>query len=327
MKKYIQSTINSPFRADRNPSWGVYQNSKGDFRWKDLGTGDGGDEISFLARLLNIDEHENFRHLVATLSVIATELNINIDVEVSGEVQPEVKQPRVLPDRSQFKPGTSDQIQQLASLRGISVNALNWAQQRGVLIFGNWFGQEVCGVTDKAGELVEIRRLDGEDYPAYENLQARKSHAIKHSDKSWPIGIHEAQAYPCIALVEGLPDFLAAHDFILREQAAGGGQSGITCAPVGILSANVKISEDALPLFRGKIVRVFSHGDEAGLKAASRWIGQLEAIGAQHISLFPLGLVGKLTAGEIKDLNDMLRLIDAEPLKNYPSLRAIIPTT
>jgi len=60
MKKYIQRSCSSPFRVDHNPSWGVYQNTNRDYRWKDFGTGDGGDELSFLARFLNIDEHQNF---------------------------------------------------------------------------------------------------------------------------------------------------------------------------------------------------------------------------------------------------------------------------
>lgn len=326
MKKYIQRSCSSPFRVDHNPSWGVYQNTNRDYRWKDFGTGDGGDELSFLARFLNIDEHQNFSELVTIYSAIAAEQNLDEYAEDSDEVPAEIKEPRTLPDRSGFAAGTDLQIQSLAALRGISVHALKWAQDRGVLIFGNWFGQEVYGLTDKAGELAEIRRLDGEKFPAFETLKERKSHAIRHSDKSWPIGICEAQPYPCIALVEGLPDFLAAHDFILREQTVGDDKSGITCAPVGLLSANVRISEDAIPFFREKIIRIYSHADQPGFDGAVRWKNQLDEAGAKEVNFFDLTAVAELTGAAVGDLNDLLKIIDSEALKNQPGLKKIIPS-
>jgi hypothetical protein len=327
MKKYIQRLCSSPFRVDHNPSWGIYRNANGNYKFKDLGTGDGGDEISFLARLLNIDEQQNFRDLVTIYSAIVAEQNLDENAEESGDVAPEVKQPRVHPNKSPFKPGTDVQIQKLAALRGINATALQWAQERGVLVFGTEFGHEVYGVVDQSRELVEIRRLDGEAFPELGKLKERKSHAIKNSDKAWPVGILEAKPYPCIALVEGLPDFLAAHDFILREQASGGDISTVKCAPVGVLSANVKISDDALPLFAGKIVRIFSHGDEAGVTGAVRWKNQLEGAGARQVAIFDFTLVSHLTGVAVNDLNDLLKLIDTEPLKNIPSLQKIIPHT
>jgi hypothetical protein len=326
MGKYIQPLTNSPFRVDHNPSWGIYQNARGDFRFKDLGTGDGGDQIAFLAQLLHIDEQQNFVELVGIFTAIVAELNIDDDDGGDdSEVSEAIKLPRILPDKSKFKPGTPAQIKELAEVRGISVAGLQWAQERGVLIFGDWRGKAVYGVADKAGWLVEIRHLDGQVFPAYEKVKAHKSHALGHSDKSWPIGINEAGPFPCIALVEGLPDFLAAHDFILREQAAGGDISTVKCAPVGLLSANVKISEDALPLFAGKLVQIFSHGDQAGVDAAGRWRNQLIEAGARQVLHLDLTLVGKLTGGQVKDLNDLLRLIDTEALKNIPGLKKIMP--
>lgn len=326
MKKYIKRLTNSPFRKDQDPSWGVYRSPSGDYRWKDLATGDGGDQVVFLARFLHIDEKQNFRDLVAIFSAIASELNIDgEDSDKPDDFAEEIEQPRVLPDKSPFTLGTPNQIQRLSQLRSISAKGLQWAQERGVLIFGNWNSFEVFGVTDKPGEIVEIRRLNGEEFPAFGTLKTRKSHALKHSDKSWPVGIVEAEPYPAVALVEGLPDFLAAHDFILREQAAGGDKSKIRCAPVGLLSAHVKISEEALPSFLGKVVRIFSHADEAGLNGAARWQEQLRDAGAKHVSLFDLTAVGQVIGDEVNDLNELLKLIETEPLKNPTGLHVIMP--
>jgi hypothetical protein len=43
------------------------------------------------------------------------------------------------------------------------------------------------------------------------------------------------------------------------------------------------------------------------------------------VTIFDLTMVAEITGGEAKDLNDLLRLVDTEPLKNYPALRKIIP--
>jgi hypothetical protein len=37
----------SPFREDKNPSFSVWQDGRGNWRWKDFGTGEGGDIIDF----------------------------------------------------------------------------------------------------------------------------------------------------------------------------------------------------------------------------------------------------------------------------------------
>jgi len=334
LEEYICHLCNSPFRTDKNPSWGLYWSSKGKLRWKDLATGEGGDQISFLAQYLHIDEHANFHMLVELLEVIADERSDEVSDDNDGSYGQRlagINTAPELPDKTGFHSGTSAQIKALSNLRSISVTGLEWAQQRGVLVFGEKSGSEVYGVTDSKGWIIEIRRLDGQDFPPYGTLKARKSHAIWNSDKSWPIGIEEAQRYPCIALVEGLPDLLAAHDFILREQAVDGNLNRIKCAPVGIMTSTVRISEEALPDFRGKCIRIFPHTDDPGARAAGRWMEQLKSVGASKVSIFDLTAVRKKVEESVKgfkglkDLNDLLRLIDQEPFKSMPDLKNIMP--
>ncbi len=114
------------------------------------------------------------------------------------------------------------------------------------------------GVTDQSGRVLEIRRLDGVPFPAHGSLVERKSHAIKGSQKDWPVGVLEAAACDFLAIAEGLPDFLALHQYVVQEDAVG------KVGPVGLLSASCRIIEDALAHFKGKHVRIFPHLDEAG---------------------------------------------------------------
>jgi len=264
---HARPSCRSPFRDDQNASWGIYRRD-GRYQWKDLGTGDGGDEITFLARLHNLDQQRDFLRLV--------DLYQHIAAGEAGIVQPPVQQqppeptPKSLPDSSGLTTGTVEQLQRLSDLRTISVPALQHASDSGFLVFGYRLNFEVFGVRDSSGLLVEVRRLDGQLFPATPNLQPRKSHTIARSTKSWPLGIGEAAPKPSIMLVEGLPDFLAAFDFIQRENKIA------STAPVAMLSASASIQQSAVQLFSGKRVRMYPHNDPAGFKAAERWTAQLK---------------------------------------------------
>src|SRR5262249_40350018 len=66
------------------------------------------------------------------------------------------------PNRGGFGPGTAEQLKSLAEARPFSREGLEWAQERGVLVFGRWNGNECYGVTDKSAKVLELRRIDGE---------------------------------------------------------------------------------------------------------------------------------------------------------------------
>jgi len=214
---------------------------------------------------------------------------------------------RTKPSRTGYGPGTEEQLQRLASLRGISVEGLRWAQDRGVLIFGTFAGQQVYGVTDQTGSLLEIRRLDGKLFPAVGTLNERKSHAVRGSSKRHPVGIFEANDFQNIIITEGVPDFLAAHDLILRAQSS---VATPLCAPVALLSANVAIDESALPIFKGKFVRIFYHNDVsgAGWKGARRWQQQIVKAGAFMCDFFHFKEVSTVA---VKDLNEFVVALDS----------------
>lgn len=56
----VRKSCKSPFRAERRPSFSVFQRD-GRWWWKDHGTGAGGDEIAFLAEWTQTDRREAFK--------------------------------------------------------------------------------------------------------------------------------------------------------------------------------------------------------------------------------------------------------------------------
>lgn len=227
------------------------------------------------------------------------------------------------PDCAGFRSGTAVQLKRLAASRPYGLEGLEWATERGLLLFGEWHGNIVYGVTDSSGYVLEIRRVDGQPFPAVGNLTERKSHALRGSQKSWPVGILESKDFPAIALVEGIPDFLEAHHLALWEQACDCRSRRVPCAPVTVLSGSPMIAEAALLHFRGKHVRIFPHADATGQKGGNRWANQLHGIAAK-VELFNFAGLRRINGQPVNDLYDCRELDPAEYL-NDDNLWKLLP--
>ena len=230
------------------------------------------------------------------------------------------------PDFTGFAPGTEEQLAVLGRSRPYGLAGLRWANERGVLVFGAWHGFACYGVTDHSRRVLELRRVDGQLFPAVAGtgLGERKSHALKGSQKRWPLGLPEASAAPAIALVEGVPDFIEAHEVILWEQATRLGSELVQCAPVAMLSASPRIHEEALPRFAGKRVRVFAHSEKAGLGGALRWRRQLREAGAASVDIFDFSPYLRRDGRPVNDLYDWRELAPSHYEAN-PELWQIMP--
>lgn len=219
--------------------------------------------------------------------------------------------------------GAQSDYKALASLRRIPREGVEFSVERGLLKFGDWHGRRVWVVTDCSRKLTELRRMDGRSFPAVGTLAERKSHATRGSKKNWPVGCREAGPFPCIALVEGMPDLLACHGLALWEQASHHTRRDVQCAPVAMLSGSPSIDEDALGCFSGKVVRIFPHCDKTGISGARKWQNQLLAAGAKSVDLFDFGA---LNVPAIKDLADLVSFDGEEPLyQRNPDLFKILP--
>lgn len=286
----------SPFRQDRRPSFSVFANGE---RWHDFATGEQGDAVDFLAAARQLDKSEAARELI----------------RLAGMAPPprpvvEARRPLQLPPLS---PGSPDQHRRLAELRGLAVEGIALAAQRGLLRFGTWHGRAAWFVLDSTQRNVQARRLDGKMWQEIES----KGWSLHGSTAAWPLGIREAAPFSAVALVEGGPDLLAACHFAWCEDRE------VNVASVAILGASLSIHPDALPLFASKRVRIFAHDDASGQTALRRWAGQLRTVRAMVDAMRFTGL-RRFDGAPVNDLCDFANL-DADDFENDRQLWRILP--
>jgi hypothetical protein len=291
----------SPFREDRNNSFSVYDYGR---RWKDFAKEEKGDAIDFLARARGLSNDD----AVNTFIVLA-----GGDTPTRIETKRhEVRKPVQFPD--DMRPGNHAELTLLAKLRNLNIEAAALAGERGLLRFGTMQdGNSAITawiITDQDRRNGQARRLDGLGWQSLPGTPKAKT--LPGSQAAWPVGIGGARSFPYIALVEGGPDLIAALHFAWAEDL----ESKVT--PVAMLGASLTIPDDALPLFKGKRVRIFPHLDDAGQDAAVRWERQLTEAGAD-VDCFSLGGIRMNDGGPVGDLND-LALLHADDFEDDRAL-------
>lgn len=294
-----RQSCKSPFREDHKNSFSVSANGR---LWHDFATGEAGDAVDFLQRATGLPTKEACRKFFE----LAGRHFTHAPRATRPCSQPvEVKPKPVFPD---FTQGTAADFKQLARLRNISREGVEWASERGLLRFATLKDLPAWIVTDSARVNAQARRMDGQEW---EHIGA-KAWTLPGAWASWPIGITEVQPFPSIAFCEGGPDLLAAHYVALWEEASHYAKRDVQCSPVAMLGASLRIHADALPLFAGKRVRIFGHDDSAGKVAVEVWARQLQSVGADVDALTFAGL-WQVNGEPVKDLNDAL-LMDAASL-------------
>jgi hypothetical protein len=287
----------SPFREDRSPSFSV---SEDGLRWIDFANGERGDGIDFLAKIKGISSAEAFIEFREM-----SEGTVAESVSNRRQTKPEPRREPLKLDG--IEACTNGDLWEIAKLRRIHIEGLRLALARKLLFSYEDPYQGPCWlITDDARRNAIYRRMDGKRFHFREATEDRKegpkSKTVKGSEANWPIGIAQASAFPAIALCEGGPDFLSA--FALAY--AGAVESLVE--PVCMSGAACRIHEDALPMFRGKRVRIFGHADETGQNAVQKWAEQLRSVEAE-IDAFDFSGLLKCDGSPAKDLNDLL-LVD-----------------
>ena len=289
LSEHAKKSCRSPLREDRNPSWGIFEED-GIWLWKDLGTGDCGDEVTFVERLQNCSTADAMRRYCQMAG---------IDAPPIAKPEPSRRGEPIFPE---FKEPQDEDIEALSVLRNVSPKAINAALDAGLLFFCKQSGHHAWGVTDCTRQNVQLRRLDGEVWPIEWNaVGGKKAWTLRHSRAAWPLGVKEADNFPKVALLEGGPDLLAAFHFIHLEGKAD------TVAPVTILGAGNDIPPKALPLLEGKQVRIFGHDDKEGQHALQRWAHQLMDEGAT-VDAFSFSGLHQTNGNPVVDLNDLCNI-------------------
>jgi CHC2 zinc finger len=292
----------SPFRDDKSPSFSIYADG---LRWKDFSTGESGDAPDFLAKAKGIDN----RQAVAMFLDLAGHQSI---APVRFEIPPkkEVVRPERKPDLTRVREASPDEFRQIANSRQLSVEAIEHAHNIGTLrVCPEFRGKPSWVLFDASGRCAECRRIDRQRY-TIDGIPA-KAAALRHSDKTWPVGIHLPYGHSGseIAIAEGGPDYLAFIHFALRF-----GLKNIQ--PVAMLGRGLTISAEALPHFRNRRVRIYPHNDSDGLgySQAVRLTRQLGENGCGvHIRTL-VGLV-KTDGKPPKDLNECVELSEGQDSK------------
>jgi hypothetical protein len=195
--------------------------------------------------------------------------------------------------------GSRRELLSVSRLRGIALEGIELASERGLLRFADWRGQPCWIVTDGSRVNAQARRMDGK--PFVVGGVERKVDTLPGSRASVPLGLEEARDFPAVAIVEGGPDMLAAHGSVWAEDRED-------VAVVAMLGASHRPGPETWTALSGKRVRIFVHADDAGLRAGKAWGGAIMAAGALKIDGFRFDGLRKTDGSPVADLNDLSAL-------------------
>ena len=294
----------SPFRQETRPSFSI----TGDALWHDLGTGEGGDVVSFV------------KHATSCTDSAAIETVLDLAGLGTGKrAAPLTLAPRqvsAMPARAKFDglqglaltSPTMGEIIAIAEVRNWPVFlGLELAARRGLLRMADfsWRGKKHrCWIlTDDARLSAQARRLDGGEWP-----EAGKSLSLR-SDDDHPPGLADVVKHdrPAVLLCEGEPDAIAALTFSWLADVCD--EVGIVC----LTGASRPLSLAVLEKLRGRRVRMLRQADKPdknGVKHSHRaalvWLNSLAAAG---IACDVANLDGLTRADGLpaKDVADLLR--------------------
>jgi hypothetical protein len=298
-----KASCRSPLRDnDHNASFSIYDDNH---RWKDHGTGEGGDAADFCAAALGLSKEDGARRLIEMARTGREDAQrdshktTRCDCSQRDKYDP-FKDPEKSRKRQRwpaFEVPSQAEIEAVAVLRGLSPQSVTLAAEQGLLFCASLPEGRAWVVTDSRRVNAQARRLDGKPW----EHNGKKAWSLSGSIGTWPIGLREAATFPAIALVEGAPDLLAALHLawsVDREQLI---------APVAILGASNVIPDAALPFFVGKHVRLFPHVDTGGQQAGKKWGKQLHS----HCLIVDVYLFEGLTridGSPVGDLNDFVHI-------------------
>lgn len=261
----------SPFREEINPSFSWFVGDDGKERWKDFASGEHGDCVDLIAKASGLNLREAALNMIQwaglPLSPSATCFNIrSLPRQVSQAKPPKLPtMPRDLRQASQ------DDLSRLIGGRGWGVppNRLQGPAESLQLMFGTLLGQRAWLLVDRKGpspRFFEARRLDGNAWAHGAKSHARGRKAL--------LGVECLRPGGLAIVVEGAPDFLAAHVLAAEGQAFGWPYAA-QVQPVAMLGAGLRIAPDDLGLFSGVRVILIPHLDRAGKTASEAWAAQL----------------------------------------------------
>ena len=329
-----------PFHEEKTGSFNV--GSERPDRARCFGCGWNGDVVDYWKQSRGLEFGDSVAQLASLVGLAPR--TVGVAWKHGGKLRkaPKRIEERVKPLLPAMRMLKDSEIEQLAKLRQLSPRGVHLASLRKRVGWALWPQQQRCelhgwecfmkgddchggkefrttkwsvpcwAVTDSTRNVVQFRRLDGGVF--YDKPDLRM---ITKGSPTWPIGASEIETRDNVILCEGGADMLAAFHFI----------SGLcldhAVAVCCILGAGNRIADDALPFFKGKMVRVIADADPVkelvtkhvngtetvrksmpGFDAALRWKEQLRGAGA-CAEVYDLRGIDRADGKPVKDLNDM----------------------
>lgn len=298
---HAQRSAFCPFHENiHTPSFSVWSTPDQGYRWKCHSGCGGGDEVAFLKKARNLE----FRDACKLWKDLAGgAVPPDPQGRVSSRLTSRASAPEHTPvQSSDLRRGNRKELEAVARLRGVSLDAPRHMDTLGLLKFGTVWGVPCWVLWDHSGRLAEARRLDGSAFSRGEKVRS-----LKNSKKAWPLGLVPSPQFGLlhpfaqILLTEGSGDFVAAFHFSRLN-------GPVKWQPVSVLGKS-PIHADALPLFTNRPVLIVPHvdADGGGLEAATRWNAQLTAVGCQ-VRMIDLSDLRKRDNTPVNDLNDCVHL-------------------
>lgn len=268
--------------------------------WYDFGESGGGNMLDLWMKARGMSLGSACEDALNWLQVPESERNENRQLPAVKRL-PERRAPSELWVNLQkrMRPGTFSELRALAEHRKIpAIVGLELATEAGQLWFADihdyGFDYPAWLLTDGSRRNAQARKLDGSLWEIAKDAKPCKAKTISGCEAKWPVGITEVGDRPHIFLVEGGPDLLAAWHMIWAANLLRDAR------PVALFGVSNSIHEEALPLFKGKHVRIHPHNEpsQAGLKGAIQWRRQLKEAGAASVNFY------EFTPYGVKDLND-----------------------
>jgi len=251
----------SPFREERTASFSIYEGGR---KWKDHGTGEGGDVIAFIQAATRWSHSEIRDWLLERLGID------HHDPPTAPQKPPETRKEIQWP--GELVTGSESTWEAFAKRRGLSYAGVWTMVEAGILRFCKAGGRKCYIVTDDERRAAEIRRIDGGTF-----RNGRKAFPLSGVDKSWLLGADLIAGDEDILVIEGATDLLTAFDRYVRYRKDGGSRRW---CPVGILGASVKdIDPGLLQRMRGRHGRIAADGDPPGDRMAEHWTKVLTKVG------------------------------------------------
>ena len=208
--EFAKSSVRSPFREEKSASWGIYE-SGGRWRFKDHGTGEGGDEIDFIEKAEGLDRKA------------AIERFCELAGAQKRPQRQEQKPPSAKYSLNGSKPlweklreaADNEFLTKLATARGLEFTTMEWARDIGIL--GNKEGFPAF----KNGEGAHHKAGDGRwrFYPDKTNCEA----LVFGDHKSQDSYIFESQ-WDALAIVDSIGIEAAAKKLFIVTRGAGNGK-------------------------------------------------------------------------------------------------------